>query len=184
MPLFCHVPETPPIQRALCEPSRASLEYKLPVACQGGGGAFSLLMEWVGMKRSLLDDLLCRLSAQSSLFHHHLPNSSICHPGSVHVGNSVMTDTWQNLSFPHYGLRPQVLRLETLFTPSTSAFQVPKFCCCGLLFYTSQPCCFMAFEKQSQFCHCSRIWGGSGNMCRFQTVIFTQKLQSLLCHEN
>ena len=68
----------PPIQRALCEPSRASLEYKLPVACQGGRGAISLLMEWVGMKMSLFDDSLCRLSAQSSLFHHHLPNSSIC----------------------------------------------------------------------------------------------------------
>ena len=35
-------------------------------------------MEWVGMKMSLFDDSLCRLSAQSSLFHHHLPNSSIC----------------------------------------------------------------------------------------------------------
>ena len=105
-------------------------------------------------------------------------------PGSVHVGNSVMTDTWQNLRFPHYGLRPQVLRLETLFTLSTSAFQVPKFCCCGFLCYTSQPCCFMAFEKQSQFYHCSRIWGGNGNMCRLQMVIFTQKVQSLLCQEN
>ena len=85
-------------------------------------------------------------------------------PGCVHVGNSVMTDTWQNLRFPHYGLRPQVLSLETLFTLSTSAFQVPKFCCCDLLFYTSQRCCFMAFEKQSHFYHCSRIWGGSGNV--------------------
>lgn len=85
-------------------------------------------------------------------------------PGCVHVGNSVMTDTWQNLRFPHYGLRPQVLGLETLFTLSTSAFQVPKFCCCDLLFYTSQRCCFMAFEKQSHFYHCSRIWGGSGNV--------------------
>lgn len=106
MPLFCRVPETPPIQRALCEPSRASLEYKLPVACQGGGAAFSLLMEWVGMKMSLLDDLLCRLSAQSSLFHHHLPNSSICQPGSVHVGNSVMTDTWQSQLSPLWAKTP------------------------------------------------------------------------------
>ena len=100
-------------------------------------------------------------------------------PGCVHVGNSVMTDTWQNLRFPHYGLRPQVLGLETLFTLSTSAFQVPKFCCCDLLFYTSQRCCFMAFEKQSHFYHCSRIWGGSGKMKKVLSVFLA--LFAALC---
>ena len=103
-------------------------------------------------------------------------------PGSVHVGNSVMTDTWQNLRISHYGLRPQVLGLETLFTLNTSAFQVPKFCCCGLLYYTYSLVALWLLKNNLS----SIIAAGFGKgmeTCRFQIVIFTQKLQSLLCQE-
>lgn len=84
----------------------------------------------------------------------HLCSQGVC------MGNSGDDRHLAESQVSHYGLRLQVLSLETLFTLSTSAFQVPKFCCCDLLFYTSQRCCFMAFEKQSHFYHCSRIWGG------------------------
>lgn len=136
------------------------------------------------MKMRLFDDFLSRLSAQSSLFYHHLPNFSYLCSQCLCIGGSLWHQTPGRLRFPHHGLGPHVLRLKTSFTPSTSAFQVPKFCCCDLLFCPSQPCCFMAFEKQSLFYHWNRIWGGSGSMCRCQTVVFSQKLQSFLCHEN
>lgn len=60
------------------------------------------------------------------LVHHHLPNSSIC-AARVCMWEILWWQTPGRISrFPHYGLKTQVLSLETLFTLNTLCFSSSK----------------------------------------------------------
>ena len=176
MPLFCRVPETPQSR----EPSVLSLNHLLHVRVEEVPPA--CCMEWVGMKMSLFDDLLCRLSAQSSLFHHHLPNSSICAArvcacgkfcDDRHLAESQDSPLWAK-------------------TPSSQAWNIvyPQHICFSsskvLLLWSPLLYSLVALWllKSNLSSIIAAGFGEGVEMCRFQMAIFTQKVQSLLCHEN